>query len=466
MFEKIRKLETDPMPNSFCIYPWMHIQVKPNGQAKPCCRFNHMRNEYMVENQGYSTLKPYNVNNMSLSDIHKSKFWNELRSDMLEGKTIPGCHKCDNDDISDNWSMRANANNEWNERKQASPIPSNRNIKFKYLELTTGRYCNLKCRTCASDLSTTWESDDKAIKGLYKDSVSNSPRQEYSHLPKILDLTFSSNDFKEILLVKLTGGEPMITPTFIPFIDTIINSGYAKNIILEIYTNTSWVPKDKILNRLKQFKFVKVFLSIDGIGEVNDYIRAPSKWDTVNESAETWIKFSKENQSFSIVFSPTINLYNILNLSDMIEWWYDLQIKYFSKNFVLYASEGEKKVELDTGFIFNVVTAKFSPTMLQTPTYLSASLLPDKTEVIEKLKKIKFKKIEWASSEDEIKYSKRVESIIDHIIYNLQLEPLDNLETFINFSYDLDKLRNQNLQKSLPELWDQIKDKVEYKGNL
>ena len=56
--------------------------------------------------------------------------------------------------------------------------------------------------------------------------------------------------------------------------------------------------------------------------------------------------------------------------------------------------------------------------------------------------------------------------MIDHIIHNLQQEPLDNLETFINFSYDLDKLRNQNLQKSLPELWDQIKDKVEYKGKL
>lgn len=452
------------MSNSFCIYPWMHIQVKPNGQAKPCCRFNHMRNEYIVEKQGHSLMKPYNVNNMSLSDIHKSKFWNELRSDMLEGKTIPGCHKCDNDDKSGKFSMRVNANGDWNGLNQALPIPSNKKIKFKYLELTTGRYCNLKCRTCSSDLSTTWESDDKAIKGLYKDPVSNGLRQEYSHLPKILDLTFSPNDFKETKLVKMTGGEPMIAPTFIPFIDTIINGGYAKNIILEIYTNTSWVPKDKILNRLKQFKFVKVFLSIDGIGEVNDYIRAPSEWNTVNESAETWIKFSKENQIFSIVFSPTINLYNILNLPDMIEWWNELQTKYFSKNFVLYASAGEKKAELDTGFIFNV--AKFSPTMLQTPTYLSASLLPDKTEVIEKLKKIKFEKIKWALSVDEIKYAKRFEYMIDHIIHNLQQEPLDNLETFINFSYDLDKLRNQNLQKSLPELWDQIKDKVEYKGKL
>ena len=450
--------------NSFCIYPWVHIQVKPNGQAKPCCRFNHVQKEYLQTEYGHPLLKPYNVNYMSLSDIHKSEFWDKLRSDMLEGKTIPGCHKCDNDDKLGKFSMRSNANKEWNGLNQAVPIPSNKDIKIKYLELTTGRYCNLKCRTCSSDLSTTWESDDKVIKGLYTDSVSNNPRQEYSHLPKILDLNLPAEDFKETKLVKMTGGEPMIAPTFIPFIDIIIEGGYAKNIILEIYTNTSWVPKDKILNRLKQFKFVKIFLSIDGIGEVNDYIRAPSEWDIVNESAETWIKFSKENKRFSIVFSPTISLYNILNLSDMIKWWDNLQAKYFSKNFVLYATEGEKDAEINSEFIFNV--GRFSPTMLQTPPYLSASLLPNKTKIIEKLEKIKFEKTEWALSVDEVKYATRFKYVMDRMINTLQQKPLDNLETFINFSCDLDKLRNQSLPKMLPELWNQMKDKVEYKGRV
>ena len=453
------------MSNSFCIYPRMHIQVKPNGQVKPCCRFNHGCNEYMQTEYGHPLLKPYNINHMSLSDIHKSEFWNKLRSDMLEGKTIPGCHKCDRDDIGGlRNSMRTNANKEWNGLNQAAPLPSNKNPKIKYFELTTGRYCNLKCRTCSSDLSVTWESDDKAIKGLYKDSLSSSPRNEYSHLPKILNLDLDPEDFQEATLIKLTGGEPMIAPTFIPFIDTIINSGYAKNIILEIYTNTSWVPKDKILSRLKQFRFVKIFLSIDGVGKINDYIRGPSEWNTVSESAETWIKFSKENQTFSIVFSPTISLYNILNLSDMIDWWDKLQTKYFSKNFVLYASEGEKEAILNTSFIFNV--GRFSPTMLQTPTYLSASLLPDKTEIIKNLKKIKFEKTEWALSVDEVKYAIRFKYVIKRIINTLQQKPLDNLETFINFTCDLDKLRNQTLQTALPELWDQIKDKVKYEGRL
>ena len=41
-----------------------------------------------------------------------------------------------------------------------------------------------------------------------------------------------------------------------------------------------------------------------------------------------------------------------------------------------------------------------------------------------------------------------------------------NLNEFINYSADLDKLRNQDIRKSIPELWEQIADKVEYKGKI
>lgn len=443
------------MSNSFCIYPWTHIQLKPNGQAKPCCRFNHMKTEYK-DKFNNSIMKDLNINKKSLSEIYHSDFWNKLRQDMLDGTPIPGCEKCNADDEAGKYSMRFNANRAWNEMNQASPISPNKQPSFKFLELTTGRYCNLKCRMCSSDLSTTWENDDKIIKGKYKDSISGEYRQEYSHLPKVLNLNFLPENFKETKLIKLTGGEPMIAPTFLPFIDTIIDSGYEKNIILEIYTNASWTPKDKILDRLKKFKYTKIFLSIDGIEKVNDYIRAPSEWDVVNESAETWLNFSKNNPSFSIIWSPTINLYNILNLLDMMNWWDNLQKKYFTDNFALHITDEEEyAMDNEIGYIFNV--GRWSPTWLHTPAYLSASLLPDKNDVINSLKEFTDEKLEWALSEKEIALAKRFQYMIDHIINNFKQKPKDNLQTFINFSADLDKLRNQNLQQDLPELWSQIK---------
>ena len=46
----------------------------------------------------------------------------------------------------------------------------------------------------------------------------------------------------------------------------------------------------------------------------------------------------------------------------------------------------------------------------------------------------------------------------------LKQEPTSNLNEFINYSADLDKLRNQDLRESIPELWQQLKNKVEYKA--
>ena len=40
------------------------------------------------------------------------------------------------------------------------------------------------------------------------------------------------------------------------------------------------------------------------------------------------------------------------------------------------------------------------------------------------------------------------------------------LQTFIEYTADLDKLRSQDLRTDIPFLWDKIKDHVEYKGRM
>ena len=82
---------------------------------------------------------------------------------------------------------------------------------------------------CSSDLSTSWDDDDKVLAGHYYD------RKDFSNRPSMLSLDFNEEDFENTKLIKLTGGEPMLAPTFIPFIDKIIDSGYAKNINRNLY---------------------------------------------------------------------------------------------------------------------------------------------------------------------------------------------------------------------------------------
>jgi hypothetical protein len=60
--------------------------------------------------------------------------------------------------------------------------------------------------------------------------------------------------------------------------------------------------------------------------------------------------------------------------------------------------------------------------------------------------------------------------MLKRLDYNIQelkrhiSNPIDenHLRTFIHFSYDLDKQRNNSLPEQLPKLWDQIKSFGEY----
>ncbi len=443
------------------------MQVKPSGQIKPCCRFD-------IHHASYKDKKitDHNVNKTSLSAAHNSAFWNQLRTDMVEGKKIAGCWKCDRDDEAGTFSLRYNTNHSWGANSQV--VTASDGVDLKYLELTTGRLCNLKCRTCSSDLSTTWEEDDQVLASVYKD------RKNYGYRPPSLSIKLDENSVQKLTMIKLTGGEPMMAPEFIPFLDRIIATTRASQISIEIYSNASWIPKETILSRLNQFKRVSIFLSIDGLGQVNDYIRFPSHWATIEAATHRWVQHSLKHEQFSIVFSPTINLYNVLQLEDMFKWWNDIQFQYFGEKYIFSLAESESKAIRDGSYIHSV--GRVSPTLLQTPSYLSACLLPDKTKFKEGIFRIKQELVEWlklssinkTDSEMAVKqsYYRRYLFMIDHIQSHILPAPkiLEQdpalLQTFLSFTADLDKLRGQSFQDSLPELWMQVQYLADYRTRI
>ena len=222
--------------------------------------------------------------------------WKQIRSDMLYGNKllILKCYKENNyvtgfKNITDgNFSMRPRKFL-WNKNVLSTNIENNSVGKLKFLEFGLGNYCNLKCRTCANDLSTTWTDDEKILSKFYEDRVVNNSVLN-------IDKFWKQQDFKNVELIKFTGGEPMIHPNFCNLIDDIIAAGNSKNITLQIYTNASWIPNEKILNKLNIFKKIEIYLSIDGTKKVNDYIRFPSKWSIVSKSAIKWLEHANNKK--------------------------------------------------------------------------------------------------------------------------------------------------------------------------
>lgn len=346
------------------------MQVKPSGQMKPCCRFEFHNAEYKGPTGEY-VFSPHNLNDQTtLSKSLHSDVWEDIRQQLLKNQPVAGCSKCYNEEEASGFSMRTSENQLRNNNQQNGPNYDVRVPTIKYLEMTFGNYCNLKCRTCNGDLSSTWWEDENALvdSGKYPDRyfyIRNSTKNV--NIP----FKWMPEDFVNIEEIKFTGGEPMVHPDFIKLMDMLIEIDVAKNIKLDVFTNCSWTPGEKYISRLKQFKKVVLSLSVDGVGAVNDYIRSPSKWETVDNAVTEWLELEHtDREKFHIVWNPTINIYNVAYVKDMINWWFDKNAT-INENWMGLTVLVNSK--LDDNEVVPSGKVKFN--ILQDPAYMSVKML-------------------------------------------------------------------------------------------
>jgi len=445
---------------TFCILPFIHIQVKPNGQIKPCCRFDFVHDDYINKNwvageENYHTFNNYNISNGStLTEAMSSDLWEDIRNKMLSGEKVSGCRKCYTEELVSGISMRIQENYMRNENNQYALSDKIESLKIKYLEMTFGNYCNLKCRTCAGDLSSTWHTEEVIIAKHYPGRYS---------APKVLNIPFNwkSDDFVNVEEIKFTGGEPMIHPDFLKLMDMLIDCDAAKNISLDVFTNCSWKPGEKFFERLNKFKQVKISLSVDGVGKTNDYIRTPSKWSIVDEVVSSWlIQEYNSPDKIQVTWNPTINIYNILEIDKMVEWWENKQNTHFPT--ISWPDLNARQSKNDN----NISNFKLIFNILQDPKYLTISNLPlaAKDYVNTKINQIR-EKYDCADLKNSRKetFNKKLNAISGSLNSRANNKMLS---LFADFTADLDKLRNQSLKDSLPLLYDQLEGYVEYKGRV
>jgi glutamate-1-semialdehyde 2,1-aminomutase len=112
------------------------------------------------------------------------------------------------------------------------------------------------------------------------------------------------------------GGEPTLIDSHLEILDYALEQDYAKNITLRWSTNLTHFD-ERYIQRAQYFKKVILDCSIDGYGDVNDYIRYPSKWSQI-ESQLFKIQKNLSNAHINIVC--TIQIYNIFEIEKFIHW--------------------------------------------------------------------------------------------------------------------------------------------------
>ena len=144
--------------------------------------------------------------------------------------------------------------------------------------IKTSNHCNLACRMCGPELSTLWQ---KVIR--------DNPSNDFA-IDNDVFVETTDDDFEILKQQVLTphlnslifsGGESLLSKKNYQIIEYLIDSGLAKNIDLHITTNGTVKIKDAWLEAAKEFNELVMEFSIDGSGNVYDYIRPGGNWITL-----------------------------------------------------------------------------------------------------------------------------------------------------------------------------------------
>ena len=176
--------------------------------------------------------------------------------------------------------------------------------------------CNFSCYICGSGNSTQWASIAKPIKKDLEDANLSDERTHvekwynFDHLDlnknytkKIKEVLYNT-DMSSVQFVHLVGGEPLYGKMFLWFLELLDARTNLNEIVLTFNTNVSIFPDEKVLNILRKFKELRICLSLDGIGALQETTRPGVSWEVTNSNVEKWVAF---RNSTRIIYPPSVD---------------------------------------------------------------------------------------------------------------------------------------------------------------
>ena len=291
--------------NVFCMLPWVHMHLWPSGTTYPCCLSD-------------PNLPVGDTQTQTLQEIWNGDQMRQLRLNMLSGNKSPECRRCYELEENDMHTLRLSSNenfkNHWDKVLQTESDGSAGNVSLNYMDIRFSNLCNLRCRSCGPQFSSSWFEDHKATNG------------DPGH-PKILQVRDDMKSFIDELeplldtveRVYWAGGEPLITKEHYTILDKWI-AMEKRNIRMDYTTNfTQLSYKGKTaFEYWNSFDHVRVAASLDANHARGEYLRKNMDWSQVVQNRRDMIEVCPH---VYFELTPTVSVYNVLNLPDFHKEW-------------------------------------------------------------------------------------------------------------------------------------------------
>ena len=289
----------------FCMLPWVHMHLWPAGTTYPCCLAD-------------PDLPVGDTQKESLQDIWNGEKMRQLRLNMLNGDKSPECRRCYELEENNMHTLRLSSNenfkHHWDKVMQTDADGNAGDVSLNYMDIRFSNLCNLKCRSCGPQFSSSWFEDHKATHG------------DPGH-PKILQVRDEMKSFMDELdpllesveRVYWAGGEPLITKEHYQILDRWIEMG-KRDVRMDYTTNFTqmFYKRKTAFEYWNSFEHVRVAASLDANHTRAEYLRKNMDWSQVVQNRKDMLE-----QCPHVYFelTPTVSVYNVLNLPDFHKEW-------------------------------------------------------------------------------------------------------------------------------------------------
>jgi|TARA_B110000285_G_scaffold75636_1_gene87128 MoaA/NifB/PqqE/SkfB family radical SAM enzyme len=319
--------------DKFCIMPFICNHNMSSGLIKMCC----ITEDPIVDDFG----KSYFIGNQSIDEVWNSNFMKVVRKRMLENKHLDMCKNCYQIEDAGGSSLRQEYNEQLLEKfndfvEEAKDNDGKIKTFPPYVELRTGNKCNSACRMCNTNDSSLIYKENLHIRHTLKDKGFDAETVQHGYngignpekiifgpanvqmWSRVLNLDAHFDEvienIKHIKHLTISGGEPFLLEKTPILLEEIANKNPEMD--LSINTNGS-ILTDKIVSALKRIKSVRLCVSIDGYGLVQEYIRHPLKWDKIEKNLKKLYELKSSN--FFLTFNITVQSFNIFNLDVLLK---------------------------------------------------------------------------------------------------------------------------------------------------
>lgn len=220
--------------------------------------------------------------------MQSSQWLDTVRKTMERGEWPKECVRCQSTEQTAGHSVRLDS-----EKKHK--ILSRLRSDYLILGGVLDNICNSACQSCNQNFSTK-------IGSLYG---KNFPMIDNQHL-------FDSIPTERIVELDINGGEPTASPKY----QALLGDLPPNLKVLRVNTNGS-----RLLPNIEQILdkgiYVTITLSLDGVGDVHDYVRWPIKWERYLGTLESYKKLKDRFSNLDLQAWTTVHALNLKDFSNI-----------------------------------------------------------------------------------------------------------------------------------------------------